>query len=614
MTTELQMRQQIEARLRSQPNFKQNGKWMNCSSPLREDHNPSFGYETDGGYHDLGNGESGSAFDLARKLGIDIPESSEQVITINKVDLDQQYADLEDYAIEHGVTREVFARAGWRDGVKRDAQGIERPALIFKTHQGTEERWRFLTGKQKYGHRPDYPFTLYGLAGAVNIVSQPDSKIDGLIICNGEASTVVAQHYGLPSFCKTSGEAELPKNLLDMLKGQWQGKLYIAFDCDTAGRNAAKKVQVQWENSVIIDLALKDKQDLADFCKLHTDQSPREFNKLIQKADGYKGVRSDVLAREYIKFLYEDDPKPSVGIPLYWPFPSFHQYEGMFEMCDTGKMLEIVGSSGTGKTAFAESVTDCILRDGGDICWLGLEWKPREMIARRVARYGGLKITEVTKYKRWQEDWARGVPENKRKGFKPSDESLQKSADIAAKAARWAGRSYHIPWSRYIEDVLDDMTHNVVKARSEGRAMMLAVFDYVQLMTTRERFSGQYERYEIVLEKMKAWVENNSMVALVVSQVTKNSSHESNHINGKAIGKEDSQFIRSDKFNGVITLNFDYYEKDGELVMMEQNGYAMIQKNSGGQAPRKVKLISKLDRHGWFDPKIASIQTSNSIV
>ncbi|MBK8028217.1 MAG: AAA family ATPase [Chloroflexi bacterium] len=246
------------------------GKYR-LNSPLRPGSNShAFTVTIDdgehGAYHDFVSGDHGSLYDLAKALNIEIER-------VQVDDTKRKYRDLLDYANAHGIGADVLIKAGWKQVVKDN-----RPALLFKTATG--DRWRFLDGeKPVYKSSPGYKKCWYGVQRAL----ANHDKDQPLIICNGEISTVVAQHYGMAAMCVTSGEGKLPDDLLrELISKIWvtpgETQILVALDCDVKGRMAAMQIQSQlvlvgFTQARAVDLMLGDKGDLADFCKLHEDKA-----------------------------------------------------------------------------------------------------------------------------------------------------------------------------------------------------------------------------------------------------------------------------------------------------------------------------------------------------
>lgn len=185
-------------------------------------------------------------------------------------DTKKSYSNIEEYAKAHGVTKDVLEQAGWEQKVIWDGYGddrIERMVLQFPTATGT--RLRFIDGKAPYYKSVrGYQNCWYGLK---NVITDNDT----LVLCNGEISTVVAQHFGLPAFAMTGGEkSAIPDALMPELRVQAKNKhIIIALDCDDTGRKSARGIlnQLQKEGFKVTakDMMLSNGGDLADFCKLH---------------------------------------------------------------------------------------------------------------------------------------------------------------------------------------------------------------------------------------------------------------------------------------------------------------------------------------------------------
>lgn len=241
---------------------KANGVWRG-PSPLRPGSDSTgFALRLDddgehGAYTDHVTGEHGSLYELAEKLGIDTPKRAQAENT------KRGYASLEEYALTHGAPVEAFQAAGWGEIT---VEG--RPAAIWPTKTGN--RIRFIDGAKGTTFKAEktgYKACWYGLDRAMARAREIGAP---LVICNGEPSVVVAQHYGIPATAQTGGEAHLVK-MLPELTAVWDGPIVLALDCDETGRKAAHAAALAiGQRASIIDLGMTNKGDLADFCKLHT--------------------------------------------------------------------------------------------------------------------------------------------------------------------------------------------------------------------------------------------------------------------------------------------------------------------------------------------------------
>lgn len=249
------------------------------NSPLRPGSN-SHGFtltlddNEHGAYFDHVSNDTGSLYELARRLGITI----EIPAGIAVPDTKRAYAGIEDYAKAHGISGEYLKYAGWFEVIHQ-----KRPALGFRTATGT--RYRFLDGKKPhYVSGKGYQRCWYGLTPGL---SQILAKTHSLVVCNGEISTVVARRYGVAAICVTAGEKAIPPDLMQELKtflgpDDETPPVIVAFDCDETGQRAGRLVAAQLKESGLIakavDLGLGRGGDLADFCMLHGEGVHKALN------------------------------------------------------------------------------------------------------------------------------------------------------------------------------------------------------------------------------------------------------------------------------------------------------------------------------------------------
>ena len=247
-------------------NAKGDGEYRS-SSPLRAGSDGEAFHLTikdgeHGTWFDHVTNEGGSLYTLAKRMGIELPKLAPTTDTAKA----KTFAE---FCTDHGASEETFRKAGWTPTTRG-----ANPAIAFTTDTGT--RYRMLSGNTKYIHGKGYTSSWYKLANALSIAEAGGFP---LTLCNGEASTVVAQSLGMPVTCITGGsEREIPEKLLESLLEAYRGAIVVAMDCDTKGGNAGRKLYKQLTSVgyavTVVNMNLEAKGDIADYLRLW---SPAEF-------------------------------------------------------------------------------------------------------------------------------------------------------------------------------------------------------------------------------------------------------------------------------------------------------------------------------------------------
>jgi len=306
---------------------------INC--PLHEDKTPSFALMNATQWRCFGCDKSGSIIDFVVEMeGISIVDAMDKLdgkvrsngytpATKTPAKTTQQahtgvlYANVQDYAKrKYKVAASVFESYGCSDRIISGKSYMAIPArdtidrLRNFSGKGAKylpdwanplaiEKKKRREAKKKSGEKllPDDHIQAqwFGLPEAQQrSVTEHIGK--NLVLCNGQTSTMVANSYGVPAFCKTDGENIIPQWLLPelvaLLTDGWQ--LYVAMDCDSdnKGHNVAVKIitQLYQYHPVFIDLGGSDGYDLADFCDKYKGNS---WDKLQQHIAGLPGSISE---------------------------------------------------------------------------------------------------------------------------------------------------------------------------------------------------------------------------------------------------------------------------------------------------------------------------------
>lgn len=500
-----------------------------------------------GAFDDKARNESGSLYELAAKLGIETPKEGR----VNVENSKRAYADLQDYAKRHYAPLEAFTAAGWENCQHQGKKSISYPTL-------TGKRIRFLEGDDKELKNP-YRWEKfgsencwYGLSRAVRIANEKNVP---LVFCNGEASTVVAQHFGLPAFCGTGGEGAMSDIMVAELQERWKGMIYICLDCDEKGRLAAEAVQeTLGSNAVIIDLGLSDKGDLADFCGLHQGLAMNALKRIAkaEKAAEKAEIESFIefvsgneILSQFSQFVWE---QPELfGRVIKMPFASLRSAGGFAEYMTTKKIWLIGNTSGGGKTIFSETLCDEWNALGYNVIYVGDEWTPMELTARRIQRAARAK--NPVNYMNYLA-YVAGAREF-------SDSELQEISLSMRAIREREGQTFYMQTVEgskqipFLEDILEAIASKIESLRAANVQVDVIVLDYLSLYETKGR-ANNLEEYKVGIFKSYC----KSLDVLGVSTVQVNKDAEDRVKNkGGFLTQHDLYWVRADKGNLISTMN-----------------------------------------------------------
>ena len=455
----------------------------------------------------------GSLYDLAKQLGIETPRRE---IQSSK----RPYTSLKDYAELKGVPVEAFAAAGWKDTTYQN-----RPAIEFPTRNG--KRWRFLDGKEpRFKSVYGYTACWYGLDRAVQMAQQAGKP---LIICNGEPSTIVAQHFGLPAVALTNGEGkDIHPALIDQLKDKWHGEIVVALDCDDTGHNGARKyLNAVTERSIrAIDLGLDEHGDLADACKLYgKDVADYVYKQCANLFAGESAKVQEVAAAPFItdqqaldQYIGEITGEIAIGAqPIENPFAFMHKYGGFAKNMVPGKIGFLVSISGGTKTTGMETGITLLQQAGVHSIFYTPEWVDEtggaEVAARSVQRAGGMSHMARTEHLM--------ALQNPEAGRLLPAETVAGSVSRAQYLKNVPGRVYYITKPNLsVEELSDVIEATIYLGDKNGQRPRVLWIDYAQLLWL-QKDGRQRNWMEEAIAQVKACCRKHNLVGFISSQVRK---------------------------------------------------------------------------------------------
>jgi len=291
--------------------------------------------------------------------------------------------------------------------------------------------------------------------------------------------------------------------------------------------------------------------------------------------------------------------------PLPFPLKVLHKFRGLCQMIAPGQMIAVVGASGGMKTSFCETLMDTWRRDNGaDVLYWGPEWSPEEMLGRAIQRSGTLEkptatYDDVALHQRWNWEEANHVPLQQRAGKKMNDVTYKNSLAARDVWRGYKGEGYYVKhMDMTLDELLAAIDRHMTVVKTQGKALRAIVLDYVQLTQLRD-VRTETERVEQVLGLVKAFVVDRQLVGLVASQARK---HEAEGVReaGSVLTLESGQFVRSDKFNLVLTLNPIMQDKQ-----LTNRAIISVEKNSAGRTGMQHVVIDPA-RLRWVDQEAKS--------
>lgn len=510
-----------------------------------------------GSFYDHTSEEKGSLYELAEKLNIE-PQRKLAPVEQSK----RAYKDLAEYAAVKGVPAQAFTDMMWKSDV---VTVTKRPALEFPTQTG--KRWRFIDGdKPAFISESGYKRCWYALAKAIKLAKDTGQP---LVICNGEPSTIVGQHFGLAATAVTSGEkGEFPAGLIDQLKTAYSGEVIIALDCDYKGVTAAlslvKQFQAAGFKTKAIDMYLGETGDIADFCKLHGKDAParlKECGEIITPHVTAKPATAPKIEVSYCSDIdalqtYVDelngDVIPTVP-PLINPYRFLHKYGGLGHIIPAGKVLYFASVSGGTKTIGFETGWEAYQSDGTHSIIYSPEWIDDrgavEMAARSVQRAGGVSFKEKMLQALYQSE--RQFRLNSNAGVALPADRVSDSIAKANILMRRPGRAFFIKEPGLSAEKMCMQIESICDLEAaKGNIIRAAWLDFAQLLWIENSESSGRIWIETAIGLFKDTCRRKNLVGFVSSQMRKDDAESAK--NGGKLSADMMQWLSDQQANFVL--------------------------------------------------------------
>lgn len=221
---------------------------------------------------------------------------------------------------------------------------------------------------------------------------------------------------------------------------------------------------------------------------------------------------SDLSAR-----IYDDDYVPEHP-PIMFPLRCLHGLGGQARVTHAGKLIGIVGTSGSGKTSALETTADAYVAADVPVWMWTPEWTPDEMAERVVQRYGGptqdeLYLHEIDKWR----SKTFGTPENP--AHRLNTQQRQSAADAMRVVNSWAGEV------SFIENTLmtvEELGEVVAAARGIVTPLpRILVVDYAQLLKANEVDEKDDTSMYNMIQRFKSLCVYHGLIGILATQTTK---------------------------------------------------------------------------------------------
>lgn len=286
--------------------------------------------------------------------------------------------------------------------------------------------------------------------------------------------------------------------------------------------------------------------------------------------------------------------------PIVIPFKTISKFGGYARVMTPGRLIGIIGSTGSGKTTFIDSIVDEWRKVGKHLLIYSPEWAADENADRIGQRYGGPTMEQMYLWEVYKSEKARHA--SRFEGESLSESTIKAGIGAANTVNNWQGQIFFIKRARLsLDELLDGIERTVLGLRKDGTDIRILVIDYAQVLKINAR-DGKSRTINDAISLIKDLCIDLKLLGVVVSQVTKMASKESKggEVGEKKLLDETSaQYLRFDEMNLGLSINPNYNE-DGT-----HTGTATINvvKNNIGQKG-SVEVYFNAQRLTFIDKEV----------
>lgn len=247
-------------------------------------------------------------------------------------------------------------------------------------------------------------------------------------------------------------------------------------------------------------------------------------------------IRRDSLFSDLNKRIFDDDYVPGVP-PVLFPLQCLHRLGGQARVTKAGKVIGVVGASGSGKTSALETIADAYVAADVPVWMWTPEWTPDEMAERVMQRYGGptqdeLYLHEIDKWR------------VKTYGIAPNELARLTTAQrMSASNAIGTVRAWANDVS-FVENTLmtiQEMGEVIAAAQTiVTPTPRVLIVDYVQLLKANEVDEKDDTSMYNLIQRFKSLCVYHGFIGFLSTQTTK---------------EQAKQNIKEGKFRGTTVIN-----------------------------------------------------------